>query len=306
MSDKLDIVGKNSNRKSNTKWTEQQDQYLKEVYAGASWEEMTEHLGRSNKAIRDRARKLGVKRNRYGKTNEQFVNEFYNIFSRDEYILLSEYQSNHKHVEYFHVECGKTNRSTPASLLGGHGCICRKVNSNKVSFDEFQHRLEKIGEGKYLLEEGSTYVDTKTRVVLRHTECGNTYQTTPFNFFNGRGCPFCANKKNSKGERMVEKALNFLGFDYLEQATFEGMIYKKQLYYDFLLEGEDIIIEYQGRQHYTPVEFLGGFDKFESQLKRDKIKARYAEDNGYKLVEIPYKLDTYTKVLKYLTEELLM
>ena len=91
----------------------------------------------------------------------------------------------------------------------------------------------------------------------------------------------------------------------MEQATFKGMKHYKQLYYDFLLDDIDVIIEYQGVQHYRPVEYLGGFKKFASQLKRDEIKAEFAKDNGYKLIEVPYNLDTYTKVLNYLKEELL-
>lgn len=303
MDKNLNIVGENNN--NNTRWNEYQDSYLVKSYENATWEELTAHLGRSRKAIRDRARKLGVKRKPMAKTNEQFTKEFYSLFNREEYILLSEYVSNHKYVTYYHTVCGETNSSTPASLLGGHGCICKQRNSNKVYFEEFMARLNTMGEGLYVLEEGSEYIDTRTKVLLRHLECGNTYSTKPLNFFNGRRCPFCANKGNSKGERMVEQVLNTLGIEYLEQATIVGMVHKKQLYYDFLLDDQDVVIEYQGIQHYEPVEYLGGFEKFKSQLVRDKIKAKYAEDNGYKLVEVPYKLDTYTKVLKYLEEELL-
>lgn len=290
---------------NNTKWAIEQDAYLIANYEKSTWLEMTTYLGRSNKAIRDRARKLGVRRKSRRKTNEQFTEEFYAIFDRDEYTLLSEYIGNHEYVTYFHSECGRTNRSTASSLLSGHGCICNQSNANKVYVEEFLERLKVLGDGKYTLTEKLPYVDTTTKVELLHKDCGTTYKTTPGNFWNGRRCPFCASKGNSKGERLVEEALISLGLTYMEQATFKGMKYHKQLYYDFLLEDIDVIIEYQGLQHYKPVEYLGGFKKFTSQIRRDEIKAKFAEDNGYKLVEVPYNLDTYTKVLEYLKSELL-
>lgn len=302
MAEKVTIVGKDNN---NTKWTEEQDAYLRENYKDSTWEEMTSYLGRSNKAIRDRARKLAVRRKSRRKTNEKFVSEFHSIFSRSEYILLSEYKGNHEYVTYLHTLCGKTNESTPASLLGGHGCICKQINSRKVYLEDFLERVKVLGDGQYVLTDSLPYVNTTTKVELLHKKCGNTYKTNPGNFWNGRRCPFCANKGNSKGERLVEDVLISLGLSYMEQATFKGMKHYKQLYYDFLIEDLDIIIEYQGLQHYRPVEYLGGFKKFKSQIKRDEIKANFAKDNGYKLIEVPYKLDTYAKVSDYLKEELL-
>lgn len=89
MDKKLTIVGKDN---SNTVWTKEQDDYLIANYEAATWKEMTSYLGRSNKAIRDRARKLGVRRRSRRKTNERFVEEFYSIFDSDEYTLISEYR----------------------------------------------------------------------------------------------------------------------------------------------------------------------------------------------------------------------
>lgn len=290
---------------SGTRWAKVDDDYLLKNYPSEKIDIMINHLGRSYKALRERAIHLGVRRVSRVKTNEEFVKEFYEVFDKEEYTLLTAYSGNHNHIEYYHTDCGTTNKSTPASLLGGHGCICRQRNSNKVTKGEFLERVKKIGRGNYVLTDRLPYIDTTTRIELVHKECGTTYETQPNNFFNGRGCPYCANKGNSKGERLVEKVLQGLNIQYLEQATIEGMINENQLYYDFLLEDLDIIIEYQGKQHYEPVEYLGGFDKFKSQVKRDRIKLDFANNNGYKLIEVPYTKDTYSKVSNFLKDELL-
>ena len=48
------------------------------------------------------------------------------------------------------------------------------------------------------------------------------------------------------------------------------------------------MIEYQGQQHYYPVNIYGGEEKFEIQQEHDRRKREYAKSNGYNLLEIPY------------------
>lgn len=47
-------------------------------------------------------------------------------------------------------------------------------------------------------------------------------------------------------------------------------------------------IEYQGQQHFEPVEFFGGDGAFQDVQRRDKIKAELSRANGVKLVYINY------------------
>lgn len=267
---------------------------------------MASHLNRTERAIRCRGDILGLSRKPRNKTNEQFAKEFYSIFDRNEYILTSRYINYHTPIEYFHVECQEYHKSEPASLLAGHGCICKKANSNKVYESEFREKVAILGEGSYKMTDRLPFIDMATKVELLHLECGNTYKVKPSRFYVGRRCPYCFNKGNSKGERIIEKVLNSYGIKYVEQATFEGMVNIKPLYYDFLIEDKDLIIEYQGLQHYKPVEFLGGFNKFKSQVKRDRIKLQFAINNGYKLIEVPYTLDSQEKVQNFLKEDLLV
>ena len=47
-------------------------------------------------------------------------------------------------------------------------------------------------------------------------------------------------------------------------------------------------IEYQGKQHFEPIEIFGGIEAFEEQQKRDKLKRDLSDQNGIKLVYINY------------------
>ena len=48
------------------------------------------------------------------------------------------------------------------------------------------------------------------------------------------------------------------------------------------------VIEYNGRQHYEPVDVFGGQKAFEEQLLRDSNLRKYCKENNWKLLEIPF------------------
>ena len=75
-----------------------------------------------------------------------------------------------------------------------------------------------------------------------------------------------------------------------------------QLAYDFYIKKTNILIEYQGKQHYKEVY---GKEVLERQKEHDRRKREYAKQRGYHLIEIHYKYDTYEKIEAYLDEHLL-
>ena len=49
-----------------------------------------------------------------------------------------------------------------------------------------------------------------------------------------------------------------------------------------------MLIEYNGEQHYEPVEAFGGEKQLEVQHEHDRRKRKYAENNGFQFIEIGY------------------
>lgn len=47
-------------------------------------------------------------------------------------------------------------------------------------------------------------------------------------------------------------------------------------------------IEFDGKQHFQPMEFFGGVEAFEKIKINDKIKSDYCEDNYIDLIRIRY------------------
>lgn len=120
-------------------------------------------------------------------------------------------------------------------------------------------------------------------------KCGHEWQAlvrTRTRKVRPTGCPIC---QESKGEVAVAKTLDKLNINYKKQVRFTECRDKKPLPFDFHIIDQKILIEYQGLQHYEPVNFGGDYiQEFESIKKRDSIKLSWCVKNGYKLVLIPY------------------
>lgn len=80
---------------------------------------------------------------------------------------------------------------------------------------------------------------------------------------------------------------------------------KGQMSYDIFICGINVAIEYQGKQHFEPVDIFGGKDHFESQVIRDKIKLQLSKDNGIALAYINYWEDISIDLIKKRVEEAL-
>jgi len=116
----------------------------------------------------------------------------------------------------------------------------------------------------------------------------------------GSGCPVC---KSSKGEIKIISLLDNLGIKYETEYTFENCKFKLKLPFDFYLPDSNICIEYNGIQHYKPIEYFGGEKGFEIRKIRDGIKKEYCKKNNIKLKIITYKNDIEEKINEILNEK---
>lgn len=110
---------------------------------------------------------------------------------------------------------------------------------------------------------------------------------------NPKGCPKC---NTSKNEKIIEKILNKYGIDYNKQKVFDNCKHKRRLRFDFYLPEYNICIEYNGQQHYKPIEYFGGEEKLKYTKKLDNIKRNFCKQNNIELIEISYKDNTTHKI----------
>jgi len=119
---------------------------------------------------------------------------------------------------------------------------------------------------------------------------------------SGCGCPYC---RESKGEIKLCKLLSVNNIKYIRQYKFDECKYIKKLPFDFYLPEYHICIEYNGRQHYEPVEAFGGEKEYENVKLRDEKKKEYCKNNNIKLIVFKYdqSLDDIKNILHNLKYE---
>lgn len=62
----------------------------------------------------------------------------------------------------------------------------------------------------------------------------------------------------------------------------------KKDYTNFYLTDYNTCVEFQGKQHYTLVDYMGGREDFDRRKIRDNIKREYCKLHNIRLIEIPY------------------
>lgn len=229
------------------------------------------------------------------KTDKQFKQQVFDLVGK-EYTFLEPYVNDRTRLRVKHSKCGTVYKARPNDIFNGHGCPYCYGNFKKTNI-QFKQEVKNLVGNEY--EFLDIYVNSRVKLKVKHNRCGNIYKVTPNDFLRGKRCPCC---NTPKGEVIINKILKSLGINYEPQKTFDGLKDKSYLSYDFYIQDQNILIEYQGIQHYRPVALWGGENQFKTQQKHDKMKADYAKSNGYKLIAVPYTEDTFSKIKKYLVK----
>ena len=103
------------------------------------------------------------------------------------------------------------------------------------------------------------------------------------NLINGH-VTSCGCKKMSAGEGKIKECLIDLNIKYIQEYKLKNSKQK----FDFYLPDFNIAIEYDGEQHFKPVNFFGGEKGFKKCQERDIKKNKYCKNNNIQLIRIPY------------------
>jgi very-short-patch-repair endonuclease len=166
-----------------------------------------------------------------------------------------------------------------------------KWNTDLLVLEFKKIHKDKFDYSKVLFEN----VDKKVEIICK--EHGSFYQNI-YKHLNGQGCRFC--ESPSKGEDYIKMWLDDLKINYIRQHSFETCKYVNKLSFDFYLPDYNFCIEFDGEQHFKPVEYFGGEKGFELNKKRDSIKNKWCLDNNIDLIRIKYN---EVNKIKYILKE---
>lgn len=100
----------------------------------------------------------------------------------------------------------------------------------------------------------------------------------------------CGCATRSSGELRIRQVLEKAKISFAEQYRIKD--FSMYAPFDFCVFNDDgsinRLIEFDGEQHYQPVEFFGGEEQFKKQQEVDKRKNLYCEEHGIKLLRVPY------------------
>ena len=178
-------------------------------------------------------------------------------------------------------KCGHQWLARPGNILMGNQCpSC----SGRIPYTQ-ESFVEKIKQINSDIEVVGVYTGIHNRIRCCCKVCRTEWNPLASGLVNGAGCPTC---KESYGERQIRNYLEKHDIDFIAQHKFNDCKRTRPLPFDFYLSRFNIVIEYDGQQHFSEIEVFGGQDRFLYTKENDNIKTKYCEQNNIKLIRIPY------------------
>ena len=175
--------------------------------------------------------------------------------------------------------------------------ISKNINALKKIYPEIFKRIKiktKINDKwykKYYHGLGHTKIKFNCKI---HGEYEKFIENPTARDENQYLCPQCsANLAESHGERKIRLWLEENNINYIKEYSFPDLVSedtKKPLRFDFYLPELNTVIEFDGIQHFEPVEIFGGEEAYQKLKRNDELKNRYTSQNNIKLIRINYNM----------------
>lgn len=236
-------------------------------------------------------------RKNFSFTKEQFVDKAKKLYG-DVYDYSSvNYVNMHTPVIIIDRD-GNSYSIVPMIFLNGTFRRKKRIKDTKTERGIlFIEKSKKIHGNKYDYSKVS-YINARTRVKIVCPIHGD-FEQKPYHHVSGVGCPYC---NRSLGEEKVEKVLKDYNIKFLKQHKLKNeniFCVNNYFYVDFFIPTQNIVIEYNGQQHYQATGYFGGEKKLQYTKERDMALRQYCKEHGIKLIEIPYwDYDNIETILK--------
>lgn len=194
----------------------------------------------------------------------------------------------HHMVDFTCTKCGRVNTKRISNFLKEkYNCsYCEGAKKGKDN-DAFIFELRNKYGNKFTLL--SEYENVNTSIKIKCNNCGFIRKVKPRAILESGFCPKC-DTRLSKGEKVISSFLEQRGIKYETQKYFREWGIGIH-YFDFFIPQYNLVIEYNGRQHY---EFVQHFHKtqkeFEYRLEKDRVKKQAALDQNLNYVSINHLL----------------
>ena len=197
---------------------------------------------------------------------------------------------------YLKCKKGHEYKQDRRNFLANKKCKICYLESKTFSKEDIIDNIKKVHSNYY--EYDFTNMKTVHSKIIIKCNKNHIFKQKVSNHLQGKGCPIC---RESNGERKISKFLEENNINYVRQKKFDDCKYKEKLSFDFFIPNLSLAIEYDGIQHFKPIEIFGGQSEFEKNKIRDNIKNEYCLNNNIHLIRISY-LDNIEESLSHINK----
>lgn len=172
-----------------------------------------------------------------------------------------------------------------------NGCPdCKKeflINNQLLTKEQAQEKLSKLFPSLHIIGE---YTNTFLPVEIYCDIHKYNFMCAINNYLYKGKVSCCPKDISYQGEKSICEFLDKNGYRYSTQKSFDNLlgIHNGKLSYDFYLDDHNTYIEFNGEQHYHPIEHFGGEKRYKKQVIHDNLKKDYCIKNNINLIIVPY------------------
>ena len=227
------------------------------------------------------------------KSHDQYVKDLKAHHSN--IMPLEEYIDGETDILHKCLDCGYEWVVKPIYLLHATTNCCPNCGEHvRKSHDQFVKLLQIKNPNIEIL---GTFTNADNAIECKCKIHNYIWRASGYRLLGGSSCPKCI---QSQGEKKIEDWLKSHNIDYRIEEKFPECKDIKPLPFDFYLPTKNRCIEYDGIQHFEPVNYFGGQKNFEYTQRHDRIKNEYCEKNNIPLLRIPYNADVEKELEQFL------
>lgn len=198
------------------------------------------------------------------------------------------------------LNCGKEKKMYIRNIFNNHvkcNCDPTKHYTNNLTIQEFINKWPALNQENWELLD-SKYLGRNAKYKVRCRRCGKEDSRWGISLIdNELQCKYCS--KVSLGEQKISRTLQEINVKFSRE--YHITINGHNHFFDFYLPDYNAFIEFNGEQHYIPIEYFGGQERFEKQRFRDQEKINWCNNNGYHFLVVKYdNEDIKTTILNFL------
>jgi len=211
-------------------------------------------------------------------------------------VILNEYEGYESRIWALCDVCGHIWETRAGQLMSKRrhrGCpqcgAAKRTAARTYTKAEFEEQLRLRRPDCTLHGE---YSGSHKKVTVRCNMCHSLFNGLACNILNGTvTCQSC--RERWPTQHRIRNIIISWGIDLIPEYRYADCVYKRQLPFDAYLPEYNVLIEYDGEQHYYPVEYFkaghpSAEEAFVDRQIKDNIKTEYCKNNGIPLIRIPY------------------